>query len=124
MSMSFYQRYLSPAGRLSRGCFNVLLPLVLLLFAALYVLIEALGSETLTWLLYPFTAWALLVLLARRLHDQGRSLASLLWVLLPIAGPLCLLVLLCCRAGSAGENQFGADARLRDADYLTVDIHS
>jgi uncharacterized membrane protein YhaH (DUF805 family) len=124
MSMSFSQHYLSLAGRLSRGSFNVLLPGVLLVFAILFVLIETLGNATLTWLLYPFAAWALLVLLSRRLHDHGRSLASLLWLLVPIAGPLCLLILLCCRAGAAGENQFGADARLRGADYLRVDIHS
>ena len=44
----------------------------------------------------------------RRLHDVKKSAWNLLWVLLPLVGPILLLVWFCQR-GTVGENRFGAD---------------
>ncbi|MGM3278271.1 DUF805 domain-containing protein [Ralstonia sp. 24A2] len=57
---------------------------------------------------------------ARRLHDTGFSGHQLWWVLLPVLGPLWLLVLLLKR-GITGENRFDAQSAAR-VDYLQVNI--
>jgi hypothetical protein len=59
-------------------------------------------------------------LAAKRLHDRDRSAWWLLFALIPIVGPLWLAITLALRAGTPGDNRFGADPRMRDADYLVV----
>ncbi len=44
----------------------------------------------------------------RRLHDVNKSAWNFLWVLLPLVGPILLIVWFCQR-GTIGENRFGAD---------------
>ena len=44
----------------------------------------------------------------RRLHDTGRSGWFLLLGLIPVVGPILLLVWMCSR-GTAGPNRFGSD---------------
>jgi len=56
----------------------------------------------------------------RRLHDVGRSGWVFLFVLVPVIGPIWLIVQLCKR-GVAHENRFGADPTSR-SDYFKVDI--
>jgi uncharacterized membrane protein YhaH (DUF805 family) len=56
----------------------------------------------------------------RRLHDVGRSGMALLVVLVPVFGPVWLIIQLCKR-GVAHENRFGADPANR-SDYFKVDI--
>jgi uncharacterized membrane protein YhaH (DUF805 family) len=46
----------------------------------------------------------------RRLHDIGKSGWFLLVALIPIAGPIWLLVLMCTN-GEATENQYGANPK-------------
>ena len=61
--------------------------------------------------------WGLVILvpnfclLARRLHDTGRSMWNYCWVLLPFVGWIILLVFLC-QKGSISKNQYGP-ARLK-----------
>ena len=60
------------------------------IFQAIYVGLDAPLGTTLA------SIWALLTLLpmlavsSRRLHDTGRSAIQLLWILVPIAGPIVL----------------------------------
>jgi uncharacterized membrane protein YhaH (DUF805 family) len=120
MSMSSGRLYLSLAGRIPRSTFNTALVALLAAFIILYVFMQTVFGLRSTLLLYPFLAWAALALSAKRLHDRGQSALYLLALLIPLFGPLWILATLCCRAGSEGENQFGADRLARHADYLTV----
>ena len=79
----------------------------------------SLGRES-TWILYPPFLWILAALLVKRLHDRGRGPAVLLWLLLPVLGPLWLILELGFRKGTDGDNQFGPDPLLVDVDYLRV----
>src|SRR5262245_21974074 len=63
----------------------------------------------------------LAALLAKRMRDRGRSPAWLLAALVPLLGPLWLLVELGLRKGTPGENQYGPDPR-EAGDYLTVPL--
>jgi uncharacterized membrane protein YhaH (DUF805 family) len=56
----------------------------------------------------------------RRLHDRGLSGWRLLFFLIPVVGWFWLLFALLV-AGTEGDNQYGADPRLR-LDYLRVQI--
>lgn len=56
----------------------------------------------------------------QRLHDIGRGWPAMLLLLIPVLGPLWLLLLLC-RRGAEGRNSHGLDPAAR-LDYLRVDI--
>ena len=66
----------------------------------------------------PFVGWvwALAVLIpgmavfCRRMHDTGRSGWNWLWILLPIAGPIILIVYLC-QDSEVGPNQYGPNPK-------------
>lgn len=64
-----------------------------------------------------YTLWVLITLVpsfcvvARRLHDTGRSMWNYCWVLLPFVGWIIFLVFLC-QKGSVSKNQYGP-ARLK-----------
>jgi len=89
-------------------------------FAILFVFLEDSLGRASTWVLYPPFLWSLAALIVKRLHDRGRSAASLLWVLLPVLGPLWLVFNLGFRKGTDGDNQYGPDPLLVDVDYLKV----
>lgn len=120
MSMSSGRLYLSLAGRIPRSTFNTALLALVAGFFVLYVFLQTTFGLRSTLLLYPFFAWGALALGSKRLHDRGQSVFYLLALLIPLFGPLWIFATLCCRAGSEGENQYGADRLARHADYLTV----
>ena len=64
--------------------------------------------------------WGALAISTQRLHDIGRSGPSLLLLLIPVLGPLWVLLLLC-RRGGEGKNRYGDDPLSRH-DYLQVNI--
>jgi uncharacterized membrane protein YhaH (DUF805 family) len=64
--------------------------------------------------------WSALAISTQRLHDTGARGWLLLWLCLPILGPIWLAVRLL-RHGVEGPNRFGEDPATR-ADYLKVDI--
>ena len=112
--------YGSFGGRIERSriwWFAILLGAV---FVVLFVFLDAAFGRTSTFVLYPPLFWGAAALAVKRLHDRGSSAWWLLIVLIPILGPLWLLITLLFRAGSPGENHYGDDPRLFDADYLTV----
>ena len=51
-----------------------------------------------------------LALSVRRLHDIDKSGWALLWGLIPVVGSIILLVF-DCKAGTVGENKYGADPK-------------
>lgn len=122
MSMSFRARFLSLRGRLPRAAFNLSLLAWFCVTTVLFVFLESRFGSQSTLFLYPPAGWCLLALVAKRLHDHGRSLLMLLWAVIPLFGPLYLAFLLLCRRGSLGENQYGDDVLQRGADYLQVAV--
>jgi uncharacterized membrane protein YhaH (DUF805 family) len=64
--------------------------------------------------------WGAAALSIQRLHDIGRAGPNLLLLLIPVLGPLWVLLLLC-RRGGEGANRYGVDPLAR-LDYLRVDI--
>lgn len=65
------------------------------------------GVFYLTYALFSIvTAIPWFCLTVRRLHDSNKSAWNLCWILLPIAGPIILLVFLC-QIGDLQDNRFG-----------------
>jgi uncharacterized membrane protein YhaH (DUF805 family) len=89
-------------------------------FSILFVFLEDSLGRSSTWILYPPFLWILAALLVKRLHDRGHGAASLLWVLVPLLGPIWLVFQLAFRKGTDGDNQHGPDPLLVDVDYLRV----
>ena len=107
-------------GRLTRQAFWWWSIAAWTAFAVLFVFLDASMGHAATALLYPPFFWMLLALMVKRLHDRGQSAPRLLWFLLPVAGPIWLLVTLGFRGGTEGSNQYGDDPRQVNVDYLTV----
>jgi uncharacterized membrane protein YhaH (DUF805 family) len=89
-------------------------------FAVLFVFLEDSLGRPSTLILYPPFLWILAALAVKRLHDRGHGALYLAWVLLPVLGPLWLIITLGFRHGTEGDNQFGPDPLLVNVDYMTV----
>lgn len=109
-------------GRLRRARFFWMALASAIAFATLYLAIDRF-SHGATLVLYPpaFAVW--LSLAVRRLHDQSRRGWWLLWLVVPLAGPLLVAALLLLVRGTPGDNPFGEDPRSEGQDYLSVSIH-
>lgn len=112
--------FLSFKGRLPRGAFWWASLAAWLAFAVLTVFIdETLGRPVSAVLLVPFL-WATAALGTKRLRDRGKSPLAWLAALVPVVGVIWLVIQLAFRKGNPGDNQYGPDPLLRNADYLTV----
>jgi uncharacterized membrane protein YhaH (DUF805 family) len=120
MASSVLHTFFSFGGRLTRAGYWSALLLLVAVFVVLFVFFESTLGRGATWILYPPALWSALALAVKRLHDRAKSPWRLLLVVIPVLGPLWLFVSLCLRSGTPGENQYGEDPRLQDADYLTV----
>lgn len=104
----FFKNYANFTGRASRGeywwvfLFNVIISTVL-------GIIPLIG-----WILGILYSLAMFVgglsLCIRRLHDTGKSWPHILIFLIPIAGPIILIVWLC--KASDGDNRWGSGPRI------------
>jgi uncharacterized membrane protein YhaH (DUF805 family) len=112
--------YGSFTGRIERFTFWWSSFALAAVFVVLFVFLDTMFGRESTFFLYPPLFWGALALAVKRLHDRGVSAWWLAVVLVPILGPLWLFVTLGLRAGTPGENHYGDDPRLFDADYLTV----
>src|SRR5262245_23583608 len=120
MARNLLRVYGSFRGRIERSRFWRAAILLGAVFVVHFVFLDTVFGHSSTLVLYPPLFWAAAALTVKRLHDRGTTAWWLLIVLIPIIGPLWLLITLGLRAGSPGENQYGDDPRLFDADYLTV----
>ncbi|WP_206954522.1 DUF805 domain-containing protein [Trinickia acidisoli] len=64
--------------------------------------------------------WSAIALATQRLHDIGRRGSALVFAIVPVIGPIWVVVQLLKR-GAEHSNRFGADPASR-ADYLKVNI--
>ena len=90
-------------------------------FSILFVFLEGSLGRAFTSILYPPFLWIMTALIVKRLHDRGAGAWQLLWVCVPVLGPLWLIISLGFRKGTEGDNHFGPDPLLVDVDYLRVD---
>jgi uncharacterized membrane protein YhaH (DUF805 family) len=120
MPRNLLRIYGSFRGRIERSTFWWSALALGAVFVVLLVFLETTFGRGSTFVLYPPLFWGAAALAVKRLHDRGISAWWLLAALIPIIGPLWLFITLALRAGSPGENQYGDDPRLFDADYLTV----
>ncbi|MBI1891922.1 MAG: DUF805 domain-containing protein [Burkholderiales bacterium] len=118
--MEFLTHYIARFGRISRGTWLYRLIALGLLCTAFGMLAESLLGEIGAAVFAALFIWCAGAMSIQRLHDTGRSGWALLALLVPVLGPLWLLVQLL-RRGGEGDNRFGADPMLR-MDYLQVDI--
>ena len=107
-------------GRLSLGGFWAGVIGAAFVVIAAFIVTGTVGGRTAQYLVHPFALWWLAALAVKRLHDRDCSGWWLLVALIPIVGPLWLAITLALRAGTPGDNRFGADPRMRDSDYLVV----
>lgn len=104
---SFFTHYADFSGRARRSeywyvvLFNILVSLVL---GALISISRSFAFLSTIWSIGVLVPG--LALCVRRLHDVGKSGLWFLWILLPIAGPIILLVQYCTDS-QPGPNQYG-----------------
>jgi uncharacterized membrane protein YhaH (DUF805 family) len=122
MAASRWTLLFSFKARTRRSTWWLATLLLMVVFTVCYVFIDTAIGHGATLLLYPFCFWIGGALAVKRLHDFGCSAWSLLWLLLPILGPIWILARLACNRGTAGENQYGADPQAVHLEYLQVDI--
>ena len=107
-------------GRLSLGGFWAGAIGAAIVIVAAFTVTAEVGGRAAQYLVHPFALWWIAALSVKRLHDRDLSAWRLLVALIPIIGPLWLAVTLALRAGTPGDNRYGADPRRRDTDYLVV----
>ena len=107
-------------GRINRSLWLFRLTILGLLCAAFGLLAREIAGETVQAAFAAIFLWGALALSTQRLHDIGRSGLNLLILLIPVLGPVWVLLLLL-RKGGEGNNRYGADPMARH-DYLKVDI--
>jgi uncharacterized membrane protein YhaH (DUF805 family) len=120
MSHSLWPLFASFQGRLSRSGFWCCAVALGALFVVLFVFIEHAFGHAATLVLYPPLLWFGSALAVKRLHDRGHSGWRLLLLLIPILGPLWIGISLALRSGTRGDNQYGPDPLVANADYLVV----
>ena len=82
---------------------------VLSIFTTLFLAVNAVAGWTATWILYPPAYWALTAIFVKRYHDLDRSGWRLLWVLVPLLGPMWVGWSLFWRRGRRETNRYGAN---------------
>jgi uncharacterized membrane protein YhaH (DUF805 family) len=105
------KNYVGFSGRARRQEFWMFVLFNLIVAAVLFAIGAAIKTQI------PYIIYGLAVFLPglavtiRRLHDTGKSGWWYLIVIVPIAGPITLLVFVCLE-GTRGDNAFGPDPKL------------
>jgi uncharacterized membrane protein YhaH (DUF805 family) len=120
MNMEFLSSHFLAHGRIARGTWLFRLAVAGVLCAAFGMLAGTVAGESGEALLAIVFLWVAVAVSIQRLHDIGRSGLNMLLVLIPVIGPVWVLLLLG-RRGAEGSNRYGRDPLAR-LDYLKVDI--
>jgi uncharacterized membrane protein YhaH (DUF805 family) len=113
---SFASRF----GRISRTVWAGRLLCTAICCCAFGLLLQGLLGEFAVAIVSFSFLWCACSLSAQRLHDTGKSSWNLLWLVVPVVGPIVVLCYLM-RRGTKEENRFGRQPDRR-GDYLRVDI--
>lgn len=117
--MNIVSRYFMHAGRISKGVWFARLVVAGVYASAFGLLVDAVAGPVAAALVAGAFLVSAMAISVQRLHDAGDSSAWLLVLLLPVVGPIWLLLKLLRRSVS-GPNRYGADPGNR-LDYLKVD---
>jgi uncharacterized membrane protein YhaH (DUF805 family) len=107
-------------GRITRSEWLTRIIIAALVCAAFGSLAGSWFGETGAALFAIVFLWSAVALSTQRLHDIGRGGWSLLIAIVPVVGPIWVLIHLL-RRGVDHENRFGADPATR-SDYFKVNI--
>ncbi|WP_147426612.1 DUF805 domain-containing protein [Trinickia fusca] len=118
--ISLFSAFFLTRGRIGRSEWLTRLVIAALTCAAFGSLAGTTFGERGEDLFAVLFIWCAVALAIRRLHDVGRPGTALFIVVVPILGPVWILIQLFKR-GLAHPNRFGTDPASRD-DYLQVNI--
>lgn len=107
-------------GRIARGAWFFRMIAIALFCAAFGLLLQNIVGDRSTALFSAIFLWCAGAVSIQRLHDIGQSGWTLLCLLIPVIGPLWLVLQLL-RRGVEGKNRYGPDP-VAHADYLQVNI--
>jgi uncharacterized membrane protein YhaH (DUF805 family) len=116
----FSRLLLSFRGRIPRSTFWLTILLLGFAFICLLISLETIFGRASSLVLYPPFFWAGAAVVTKRLRDRGKSPVWLALVLIPLIGPLWLLIELGLLRGTPGENRYGDDPLNEHTDYMTV----
>lgn len=109
--MDFWKKYVCFHGRARRAAFWYAMLMNFILLIVLNVLMNRIPVFYYLYYLYDLALLIPTIALGvRRLHDIGKSGLWYLLILVPVAGPIILLVWFC-RLGDYGENAYGPDPK-------------
>lgn len=120
--MNVLSVYFSRSGRIPKAIWFGRLLLASVYALAFGMLADAAGGPVASAIIAGVFLVSAAAISVQRLHDTGDSGAWLLVLLIPVVGPVWLLLKLL-RRGVPGPNRYGPDSGNR-LDYLKVDISS
>jgi uncharacterized membrane protein YhaH (DUF805 family) len=115
-----FAAFLLPRGRITRSEWLTRVAIAALVCAAFGSLAGASFGASASGCFALLFIWIAIALATQRLHDVGRPGGALVVAIVPVVGPLWVLVQLFKR-GVDHSNHFGADPASR-VDYQLVDI--
>ncbi len=118
--MELIAKFFLSQGRINRRTWFTRIVLLGLPCIAFGMLANELAGDPGAALFALAFTWGALAVSTQRMHDIGRSGLSLLLLLIPVLGPLWVLLLVF-RRGGEGKNRYGEDPLSRH-DYLQVNI--
>lgn len=114
------KRFFLRHGRISRGSWLFRLTAMALFCTAFGMLLQSTVGDRGAVVASVIFLWSAGTVSIQRLHDISQTGWVLLALLIPVLGPIWLLVQLL-RRGVEGKNRYGPDPAAR-ADYLQVNI--
>jgi uncharacterized membrane protein YhaH (DUF805 family) len=116
----FISAFFSARGRATRSQWLSRMCVIALICAAFGSLSDSWFGETGSSAFAIVFLWSAIAVGTQRLHDIGHSGWTLIKAVIPVAGPIWVLIYWL-RRGVNHENRFGPDPATR-SDYLQVDI--
>jgi uncharacterized membrane protein YhaH (DUF805 family) len=107
-------------GRINRSNYWIASLFMWSNFYVFYQTLNYLFGLSGTWIVYPLMFWGICAVSTKRFHDTNRSGRNLLFLLIPIFGPMYVFYLLALKKGDKGQNSFGS-APGSDIDYYKND---
>lgn len=95
-------------GRINRLTYWTVSIFIWTTFYVLYNMLTFTFPPPVTWILYPLLFWSILATAIKRLHDTNKTGYWILYILIPVFGPLVLIYLLGFKKGMITPNRFGA----------------